>query len=62
MSNQSAASHSRIVPGFHFLTYAVVAVVAALAIYQFATRERNAYFDYNEAYNHSELKKKLGGG
>jgi outer membrane protein len=42
-----------------FTFYALFTLVAALAVYQFATREQNAYFDYNEAYNNSELKKKL---
>ena len=32
MPNQSAASHSRYVPGFHFLTYAVVTCALAIAI------------------------------
>lgn len=32
MSNQSAASHSRYVPGFHFLTYAVILVAFFIAI------------------------------
>lgn len=32
MPNQSATSHSRYVPGFHFLTYAVVAAALFIAI------------------------------
>jgi len=32
MSSQSASSHSRYVPGFHFLTYAVVAAALFIAI------------------------------
>jgi hypothetical protein len=32
MPNQSAASHSRYVPGFHFLTYAVIAAAIFIAI------------------------------
>lgn len=32
MSNQSATSHSRYVPGFHFLTYAVILAAFFIAI------------------------------
>jgi hypothetical protein len=32
MPNQSATSHSRYVPGFHFLTYAVIAAAIFIAI------------------------------
>jgi outer membrane protein len=41
------------------IVYAVLAVFAAAIVYLLMTKETNAYFDYNEAYNNSELKKKL---
>ncbi len=41
------------------LTYSLIALLAALTIYLFLEREHNGYFDYNELYNNSALKKKL---
>jgi outer membrane protein len=41
------------------ISYTLLAIVSALSIYLYSTRERSAFFDYNEAYNNSALKKKL---
>ena len=48
MPNQSAASHSRYVPGFHILTYLVVAaalgIATILVIHRGVTHETAFYF------------------
>lgn len=40
-------------------SYVIFIGVTAIALFLFFTKERNAYFDYNEVYNNTELKKKL---
>ena len=44
---------------FTIFSVCLFALVTTISIYLYATKERNAYFDYNEVYNNSDLKKKL---
>jgi Skp family chaperone for outer membrane proteins len=46
----------RIIP---ILAACLLVLVTALTVFLYVNRERVAYFDYNEVYNNSDLKKKL---